>query len=150
MKCVLLLVLIGLLAFFYIRDDAKDVPLKDIEASLKEETELSTLTPESDRGLMQFIGLDAGSYEEVLYYKSSEALSVDEVLIIKAKSRDDLTGAEDAVRQRIDDQIAVFDSYGPEQVKELNNAIVRKKGNYLIYITAPDPSTYEEVILNAI
>lgn len=150
MKCVLLLVLIGLLAFFYIRDDAKDVPMENIEKALKQETELSTLVPQSDRGLMQFIGLDAGSYEEVLYYKSGEALGVDEVLVIKAKSRDELSGAEDAVRQRIDDQIAVFDSYGPEQVKELNNAIVRKKGNYLIYITAPDPSTYEEVILNAI
>lgn len=150
MKGVLLLVLVGLLAFFYIRDDAKDVPMKDIESALKEKTEITTLASQSDRGLMQFIGLDAGSYEEVLYYKSEEALSVDEVLIIKAKSRDNLAGAEDAVLTRIDDQIAVFDSYGPEQVKELNNAIVRKKGNYLLYITAPDPGAYEEVILNAI
>ena len=99
---------------------------------------------------MQFIGLDANNYEAVLYYKSKEALSVDEVLVIKVKNKSDVKAVKDAVEQRITSQIEAFDNYGPEQVKELKNAIVTSRGEYVFYGVAKDPDKYEEVLLSVI
>ena len=103
-----------------------------------------------DRDLLQFMGLDYRNYDSYIYYKSGEALGVDELLIVKAKDPQDLTAVQDAVDKRVDSQIRKFDSYGPEQVKELDNSIIRKKGRYLFYCTAKSPEKYEEVFKNAI
>ena len=121
-----------------------------IEHSLKTETDLGSMTRCSNRQLMQFIGLDYSNYQSYIYYKSKEALGVDELLIVKAHNRDDLTAVQDAVEQRIADQIQAFSGYGPDQVAELKNAVIYKRGNYLFYCTAKDPDQYEGVFRHVI
>ena len=134
LKCVLLVVLFAFLAIVYSRENAKDVSMQK----------------QKPRDLVQFIGLDANNYEAVLYYKSKEALSVDEVLVIKVKNKSDVKAVKDAVEKRITSQIEAFDNYGPEQVKELKNAIVTSRGKYVFYGVAKDPDKYEEVLLSVI
>jgi hypothetical protein len=85
-----------------------------------------------------------------MYYKGKEALSVDEVLIVKAKNKDDLAQVKDLVEDRISSQTATFEGYGPTQVAELKNAIVETKGVYLFYCVAKNPDKYEEVFKDAI
>lgn len=151
MKIVLVAVLLLFLFFVYRGNSAKDVPVKDIESALVKQTNIEKIMePCGDRDLLQFMGLDYRDYDSYVYYKTSEALGVDELLIVKVKNRSDLTGVEDAVDKRVNSQITKFDSYGPSQVRELNNAIIEKKGKYLFYCTAKSPEKYEEVFRNAI
>lgn len=151
MKIVLVAVLLLFLFFVYRGNSAKDVPVKDIESALVKQTNIEKIMePCGDRDLLQFMGLDYRDYDSYVYYKTSEALGVDELLIVKVKNRSDLTGVEDAVDKRVSSQITKFDSYGPLQVRELNNAIIEKKGKYLFYCTAKSPEKYEEVFRNAI
>lgn len=150
-KIVLVAVLLLFLFFVYRGNSAKDVPVKDIESALVKQTNIEKIMePCGDRDLLQFMGLDYRDYDSYVYYKTSEALGVDELLIVKVKNRSDLTGVEDAVDKRVSSQITKFDSYGPSQVRELNNAIIEKKGKYLFYCTAKSPEKYEEVFRNAI
>lgn len=151
MKIVLVAVLFLFLFFVYRGNSAKDVPVKDIESALVKQTNIEKIMePCGDRDLLQFMGLDYRDYDSYVYYKTSEALGVDELLIVEVKNRSDLTGVEDAVDKRVSSQITKFDSYGPSQVRELNNAIIEKKGKYLFYCTAKSPEKYEEVFRNAI
>ncbi len=149
---ILFVAILGTFLFFvYHSADAKDVDLTSVEAELKSKTQMtSIMRVQTDRDLMQFIGLTASDYEQVIYYRNTQALAVDELLIIKAKDQGQLAGASDAVQKRIDSQITAYDSYGPEQVKLLKNASVKTVGEYLIYCTAEDSDKYEEVVLNAI
>lgn len=150
-KIVLVAALLLFLFFVYRGNSAKDVPVKDIESALVKQTNIEKIMePCGDRDLLQFMGLDYRDYDSYVYYKTSEALGVDELLIVKVKNRSDLTGVEDAVDKRVSSQITKFDSYGPSQVRELNNAIIEKKGKYLFYCTAKSPEKYEEVFRNAI
>ena len=127
LKCALLVVLFAFLAIVYSRENAKDVSMDKIEAQLIKKTNIEKLQKQKPRDLVQFIGLDANNYEAVLYYKS-----------------------KDAVEKRITSQIEAFDNYGPEQVKELKNAIVTSRGKYVFYGVAKDPDKYEEVLLSVI
>ena len=146
LKCALLVVLFAFLAIVYSRENAKDVSMDKIEAQLIKKTNIEKLQKQKPRDLVQFIGL----YEAVLYYKSKEALSVDEVLVIKVRNKSDVKAVKDAVEKRITSQIEAFDNYGPEQVKELKNAIVTSRGKYVFYGVAKDPDKYEEVLLSVI
>ena len=150
-KILFIAVLAGFLVFVYSRASAKDVDLEKVETKLTETTDIMTLMTEaSDRDLMQFIGLDASSYEQVIYYRNTTALAVEELLIVKAKDESQLSDVEDAVNARIKSQIKAYDSYGPAQVKQLKNALQLEKGKYYFYCTGDNANKYEEVLLNAV
>ena len=149
-KTAFTLVLIVFLTAVYSHGNAKDVPLKDINELLSEQPSITSMKQTGERELVQFMGLDASQYSEFIYYQGTEALSVDELLIIKAKHRDDLSGVKDAVDKRIEEQIKTFESYGPVQVSLLKNAVIETKGRYLFYCTGKDAEKYKEVFFHAI
>lgn len=150
LKVVLIVILLAFLALIYHRENAKDVPLTEIENSLIKKTNIEAMQKANSRDLLQFIGLDANDYDSFIYYRSKEALAVDEILIIKVKSRSDIKSVEDAIDKRINSQIEAFDNYGPEQVRELKDANIVTRGNYVFYGVAKNPDKYEEVLLNVI
>lgn len=149
-KIVLILVLIVFLAAVYSRANAKNVPMSTIESDLRSKTDMGSMENCNNRQLMQFIGLDYSNYDSFIYYKSKEALGVEEVLVIKVKHRSDLSAVQDAVDKRISEQVSTFESYGPSQVAMLKNALVTKKGRYLFYCVGSDPEKYEGVFKHAV
>ncbi|MBQ6622144.1 MAG: DUF4358 domain-containing protein [Mogibacterium sp.] len=149
-RIVLVAVLAAFLCLVYSRAGAEDVAVSGIDEQLRASTEVTALQECSARELLQFLDIDAGSYDSFVYYKSGEALGVEELLVLKARDKEDLSPARDAVQTRIDDQIQAFEGYGPEQVKMLKNAVVILRGNFLFYCVAPDTAPYEEVFRNAV
>ena len=149
-KILSVIVLVLFLAGVYANGNAKDISMPEIEQQLQNHTAFNKMTKCDNRNLMQFFGLDYQQYDSYLYYKSSEALSVEEILIVKAKEKSDLSGVQDAVDTRIDSQISTFEGYGPTQVAQLKNAVVVTKGNYLFYCTGDDAEDLEEVFEDAV
>lgn len=149
-KGILVLILAVFLAMVYADGNAKDVPIKDIEKQLTEKTSIEKLAKCSNRNLMQFLNLDYEQYDGNIYYKGKEALSVDEILIIKVHRKEDLDAVKDAVETRIDNQITTFEGYGPAQIAALEDAIIFTKGNYLFYGVGKNTEEIEEVFEDAI
>ncbi len=95
--------------------------------------------------------MTTNSTNHISFIKEKEALSVEEVLVVKAHSKDDLTSVKDAVDARIASQIKTFEGYGPGTGGDAEkNAIVTTKGNYLFYCVSKTPEKYEEVFKDAI
>ena len=107
-KVVFIGVLISFLAAVYIMNDAKNVPMSQIEDTLKDKTDIEELKKCNSRELLEFMGIDYSGYSEVLYYKSRIALDVTELAIIKAKDKNDLNDVEDAIEARISSQINTY------------------------------------------
>ena len=149
-KLVFVLLLSAFLVVVYRQVDAEDVPLDVVRGRLEAETDLSTMEPCDGRALKQFIGIEPSEYVEFLYYKGSEALSVDELLIVRVEDKSTLDGLLDRVEARVDSQKSAFESYGPEQVRRLKDAVYFKKGEFLFYCVADDAGVYEEVFRDAI
>lgn len=131
--------------------NARDVDLATVEKTLKSNTDITDVMRKmKDRELMQFTGLNASDYDQVIYYRNTTALAVDELLIVKAKNAEDLDTVEDSIVSRISTQLKYYDSYGPEQCALLKNAVQTKKGKYYCYCVAEKADKYEEVLLDAI
>lgn len=144
------LILIIFLASIYVHGNAEDIPLHDVNKMLMEEKTLSSMTASYDRQMMEFMNIDPDSLTEYIYYQGTEALSVEELLIIKVKDRSQLSSLKDAIEQRIEEQINTFESYGPVQVAMLENAIISTRGNYIFYSVGEHSEKYKEVFFNAI
>ena len=149
-KAAFIAVLIIFLAAVYDMNDARNVPMRDIENSLKAKTDIEELKKCNTRELLEFVGIDYSGYSEVLYYKSRVALDVTELCIVKAYSRNDLNDVQDAVEKRVDSQINTYRDYGPKQVNQLKNAVITKRGKYLFYCVADEAEKYEEVFRHAV
>ena len=149
-KAAFICVLAAFLASVYMMNDAEDVPMAKIEEKLLSETDLGDMKKCNTRELLEFMGIDYSSYDEVLYYKSKVALDVTELMIVKSYDKKDLNSVQDAVEKRVASQINTYRDYGPEQVNQLKNAVIEKRGNYLFYCVAKDPEKYEEVFRHAV
>lgn len=149
-KIFFTIILIIFLVAVYSHGNAKDVPLKNIDKALSQQKTISSMEKLNERQLLQFLNLDATKFKEFIYYKGTEALSVEELLIIKANNKEDLSTVKDVVDKRITEQIKTFESYGPDQVAMLKNAVISTKGNYLFYCVSENAEEYKEVLFNAI
>lgn len=150
-KALFVLVLASFLMIVYKGQDAKDIDLKVVNDALKSDSSFTqVMKDQNERDLMQFIGLNANDYEQVYYYRNTEALAVEEFLVVKTKDPSMTSSVEAAVNKRIESQIKAYDSYGPAQVRMLKGAAVKSVGRYVIYCTSSDADKYEEVVLDAI
>lgn len=149
-RVLLILALAGFLGGIYHSASAKDVSMSDIESALTEKTNINKMEKCNQRKLLQFMGLNSESYDSWMYYKSKESLGVDEILIIKVKSTDDLSGLQDAAESRVESQKKAFDGYGTNQMKLLGNAVIETKGKYFFYCVSKNPEKYEEVFRSVI
>lgn len=149
-KGVFLLVLAIFLFAVYKNNDAPNVSMDAFKEGLINETDLKVFEECNARDLKQFIGLEPDQYDSFVYYKGAEALSVDEILIIKANSKSGVDDIRDAIDKRVAEQTKAFDSYGPEQVKRLGNAVVLARGRYVFYCVAKNTAQYEEVFRHVV
>lgn len=150
-KIVFIAVLAAFLFAIFSAANAKDVDIAEVSTSLKKNTDITSVMRKMDnRDLMQFMALDANEFDQIVYYRNTTALAVDELLIVKAKDANGLDDVAEAVDARIRSQLKVYESYGPEQCALLKNAVQTKKGKYYFYCTAENADLYEEVLLDAV
>jgi hypothetical protein len=149
-KLIFLLILVAFLGIAYRIQSSKDVPVESIEKSIAKELKSQKLNKCVDQDLVHFIEIDPSSTKGYIYYKSPEALSVDELLIVKASDRNKLNNLRDSVDKRIQSQLKIFEGYGPKQVAALKNALIIQKGTYLLYYVGDDGQKIEEVFRNAV
>ena len=149
-KLIFLLILVAFLGIAYRIQSSKDVPVESIEKSIAKELKSQKLNKCVDQDLVHFIEIDPSSTKGYIYYKSPEALSINELLIVKASDRNKLNNLRDSVDKRIQSQLKIFEGYGPKQVAALKNALIIQKGTYLLYYVGDDGQKIEEVFRNAV
>ena len=100
--------------------------------------ELSAFPDTPDILLRQNFGMDPEDTEGVVYYASSDYMDVREVLILKSSDEELLSAAEEKFLSRVEEEKAIFESYGPQQYKELCDARVFRRGPWLVAVIADD------------
>ena len=73
--------------------------------------------------------------KQAMVYVGSGA-TAEEIGLFELKDEDAAKEAEKLAKDRIENQKTAFESYVPEEVKRLDNAIVQRTGNYVIVVVA--------------
>ncbi len=100
------------------------------------------LQPTSENISLRRLGLNEADVESCIAYASTNAV-VDEFAIVKATNPE---GVESSIRSHIDSQIQTYQSYAPDEVAKLNNAIVQVSGDYVIYVVSSDNTAAQSVV----
>lgn len=149
-KVVFLIVLAFFLIFVYWTESAKDVPMSNIEKKLLKNKYVEEMKVQTPRELERYMQISGSNYDGFFYARSVNNLAVDEVLIVKVKSREQLNNLQDAIDARLKQQITNYQGYAPEQVSMLKNAKTFTKGNYIFYCVSKKPDSISEDFTNVI
>lgn len=149
-KVVFLIVLAFFLIFVYWTESAKDVPMSNIEKTLLKNKYVEEMKVQTPRELERYMQISGSNYDGFFYARSVNNLAVDEVLIVKVKSREQLNNLQDAIDARLKQQITNYQGYAPGQVSMLKNAKTFTKGNYIFYCVSKKPDSISEDFTNVI
>lgn len=131
-------------------DQAADVSVDTIEQVMLRDTSVEELEKGDRNAVRRFYGLDGSRYDGFLFYKAASAMEVDELLIVKVKTEDQLSELEESIEERVETQKNSFEGYGAEQTALLNQYIETTKGNYIFFAVSEQAGDWQEKFLACI
>ena len=96
----------------------------------------------SEKIALKRLGINESDIESCVAYTSTNAV-VDEFAVVKATNIDNVTAA---INAHIANQISTYESYAPDEVTKLNNAVVQVVGDYVIYVVSPDGAMAQNIV----
>ncbi len=142
----LFLALVCLLSALTGCGDKKELdPQKLAEELLSGANFVDSMNEISDTVVPILYEIDAADYTSALVYCGTAA-TAEEIAIFKAA---DAAAAErllKAARARVDHQIEVYSSYGPEAARTLENGIVKQSGDYIVVVVCSDSAGAQKIV----
>lgn len=136
---VLIIIYVVLLLLFA---SGSSKPFEEVSAAVSGSLDTETLTQMDDRMLKRNFGLNSADYDGVMYYASASSMSVEEVLLIRVKSRDQIQQISEAIDERIDARMDAFEGYAPDQVRLLEDAQQSVRGKYVFFAVSSRAMEY--------
>lgn len=72
-----------------------------------------------------------------------------EVVVLKCKDASYVSEVQDLLKKRVESQSQLFASYNAPEVAKLDAAIIKAKGNYIVYCVTDDTDKANEIIKEA-
>lgn len=94
---------------------------------------------------MQDYNFSTDEVVQLVSYQGSGASS-EEIVILQVKEKSNINSVKDKINARLTERKEAFESYLPEEVGKIDNAILRVEGNYIILCIAKDTNTVNTII----
>ena len=91
---------------------------------------------------------DENSYESGVAYKSDGSIAC-EVAVIACKDASGTEDAEKKFKAHVESQIELYESYNPEEVEKLKNAVIKSAGKYSVLCVCDDSGKAESILKEA-
>jgi len=117
--------------------------MKEAQKVIQPQKTASTLKKGTDSDLRRYYGVEPSDIKDYLLYIPSEMMSVEELLIVEAKDKDDVSAIRADVEARLQSQKKSFESYGTNQMSLLNRAVVYTRGKYIFFAVSKQAGTWE-------
>lgn len=132
-------------------EESQSPKISQIVDSIKAEIPLNFVTESNNtKSLKRFFSLNASDYEEVSLFSPSSSMDVEELLIVKVKSPEQVDIVETAIENRVDKQLQSFSGYAPEQCALLEDYVFKIKGNYIFYSVGEKAEEMKQIFVNSV
>lgn len=116
----------------------KEVDFKTFAQSLKSQIDVSSMKEGDADKLKRFYGIEASEYEDFMLFLPPSNIKADELLILKAKSKDNVNLLKEKVEKRINEQSMSFKDYLPNEYALIQKNVVEVKGQYILLSISKD------------
>lgn len=127
-----------------------EVPFETIETELVENLDENIYPQKPSVTVRRYIDLNPDQYEQIAFYRSDDAMSAGELLLVRFSNEEAADQFKEAVQKRIDTQHDIYSGYAPEQAAMMENALTDVQGNYALYYIGSDPENMESLFEQAL
>ena len=123
---------------------------EDVAAEVTAVSDLSPMQEAGEQMIRRLYGLNPGDYEGFMLYCPSSNMGAEELLVVKLADMSQQETVRQAIEARLQTQLNGFEGYGVEQTAMLQNSIIEVRGNYLLFVSAADPSVVAQAFRDAL
>lgn len=116
------------------------------EAVLSEITINSAIQKGKDDLIAYFPDMDTAGLTDVSYYMCASGAYPDEIAVFIFESDDLASAGKAAVESRFEKQKSIYESYTPEEMYKLDDAVIEVKGNCIFYSVTENNSRASEIM----
>ncbi len=118
---------------------------EDIIASV----EFPEMVDSTDKDFNYLYELNSADFESFVSSRAGSGGDADEITIVKVKDEKDTADVKTAFDKRIESQKRSYEGYAPIEFEQLQNAVVKVKGKYVILVVSEDSSKAEKIFDDA-
>ncbi len=144
MKKVMLTVLAAAVLLCSCGEQTKEVDIDALAQQIVEGVSFDDALAEIDDSMISML-YNIEGYTDAVLYKGSGA-TAEEVAIFQMGSSDDAKTALEQAQAHIQSQIDSYESYIPEEVSRLEDAVVRQDGSYVSVVVSADAAAAEKML----
>lgn len=136
-----------------------NVPVKEIMTNIDKESDIVSGLMELDltkadlndfeKQTIEYFGINLDDIEEGIMKTPMINLSVDSVILLKAKDSSKLPELKTVFENYIEAQKTAFENYVPANLEIIEKHIIKEKGNYIILIISHDAEKIEKAFDNS-
>ncbi|MCQ2510232.1 MAG: DUF4358 domain-containing protein [Lachnospiraceae bacterium] len=145
---VILILFIALCLRDRVRDDISVDTLKPVLEAAVSDT--SNMSEAGAMKLRSLYGLSANDYSEVLLYIPVTNMDAQEMLLVRCNSESQAEAVEAAMKERIEYERSIFESYGVEQMGIIEKAVVDVQGTYCLYVCDDNSAAVQDAFRAAV
>ena len=113
--------------------------------------DMSQMLEGDNQLIKRFYGLDPAQFEACILYYPTTNMMAEELLIVKLADNSQQEMVRKAAEKRIETQKTTFEGYGVEQFQMLTeNAVIEVRGNYVLFVVAPNSAEARAAFLKAL
>ena len=139
----LVVVLIFVLAYQLVK--VKNLDFATLGANIEKKVSMENFVKGNDLSLRKLYGINKIEVEKYISYVPKSNMMANEILIVKAKPE-----YADAIlariQKRVDAQSKSFKNYAPDQYKIMSSSVLKKKGDYICFISYENVDLINKII----
>ena len=139
----LVVVLIFVLAYQLVK--VKNLDFATLGANIEKKVSMENFVKGNDLSLRKLYGINKIEVEKYISYVPKSNMMANEILIVKAKPE-----YADAIlariQKRVDAQSKSFKNYAPDQYKIMSSSVLKKKGDYIYFISYANVDLITKII----
>ena len=139
----LVVVLIFVLAYQFVK--VKNLDFTTLGANIEKKVSMENFVKGNDLSLRRLYGINKIEVEKYISYVPKSNMMANEILIVKAKPE-----YADAIlariQKRVDAQSKSFKNYAPDQYKIMSSSVLKKKGDYIYFISYENVDLINKII----
>lgn len=124
-----------------------DVDIATLGDKLKSDITFEDELVQFDNGKVEkILGISQDLFTNAKVYESSSGATPEAIDCIEAKDENAANEIKTALENRLSSQKTLFESYKPEQMPKLENAVIKVNGKYVVMVVSGDSDKANEII----
>lgn len=119
-------------------------PFEEVSKGVESSVNKEALKKLETQSLKRYYGLNGADYEGVTFYVSTSSMSAEELLLIKAKSEEQVNDIKEAIIDRKETRRQDFDGYAPNEVDLVDASVLQVRGKYVLFVISKDAAKYKK------